>query len=104
MQTVDVAFAEEWSFDHGIMVPLNFLTPQYDLPVIPVNINCQGPPLTPLHRAWALAKHFVGRPISSPSAHCTRRYRRYLPLAGDARLRKDQRSLGSCAARALGAQ
>ena len=35
------------------MVPLHFLTPRYDLPVIPVNINCQGPPLTPLQRAWA---------------------------------------------------
>jgi len=56
MQTVDVAFAEDWLFDHGVMVPLNFLTPSYDLPVIPVNINCQGPPLTPLHRAWALGE------------------------------------------------
>jgi 2,3-dihydroxyphenylpropionate 1,2-dioxygenase len=26
------------------------------LPVIPVNINCQGPPLTPLHRAWAFGE------------------------------------------------
>ena len=51
-QTVDVAFAEEWKFDHGISVPLHFLTPDYDMPIIPVNINCQGPPLTPLHRAW----------------------------------------------------
>ena len=32
MQTVDVAFAEEWKFDHGIVVPLHFLTPHYDLP------------------------------------------------------------------------
>jgi len=56
MQTVDVAYAEEWRFDHGIMVPLHFLTPDYDLPVIPVNINCQGPPLTPLHRAWAFGE------------------------------------------------
>ena len=53
MNEVDVAFAEEWKFDHGIMVPLHFLTPRFDLPVIPVNINCQGPPLTPLARAWA---------------------------------------------------
>jgi len=53
MEEVDVAFAEEWKFDHGIMVPLHFLTPKYDLPIIPVNINCQGPPLTPLQRAWA---------------------------------------------------
>lgn len=52
MQTVDTAYAEEWKFDHGIMVPLHFLTPNYDMPIIPVNINCQGPPLTPLHRAW----------------------------------------------------
>jgi 2,3-dihydroxyphenylpropionate 1,2-dioxygenase len=56
MKTVDTAFAEEWKFDHGIMVPLNFLTPNYDMPVIPVNINCQGPPLTPLHRAWAFGE------------------------------------------------
>ena len=56
MQTVDVSYAEEWKFDHGIMVPLHFLTPRYDLPIIPVNINCQGPPLTPLHRAWALGE------------------------------------------------
>ncbi len=56
MQSVDVAFAEEWKFDHGIMVPLSFLTPEYDLPVVPVNINCQGPPLAPLHRAWAFGE------------------------------------------------
>ena len=24
MQSVDVAYSEEWKFDHGIMVPLNF--------------------------------------------------------------------------------
>ncbi len=52
MHTVDAAYAEEWKFDHGIMVPLNFLTPRYDMPIIPVNINCQGPPLTPLNRTW----------------------------------------------------
>ncbi len=56
MQTVDVAYAEEWKCDHGIMVPLHFLTPKYDLPVIPVNINCQGPPLAPLHRVWAFGE------------------------------------------------
>ena len=52
MQSVDIAYSEEWQCDHGIMVPLNFLTPNYDMPVIPCNINCQGPPLTPLNRVW----------------------------------------------------
>lgn len=56
MQTSDIAYAEEWRFDHGVMVPLHFLTPRYDIPVIPVNINCQGPPLLPLHRAWAFGE------------------------------------------------
>jgi len=56
MNTSDVAYAEEWRFDHGIMVPLHFLTPDYDIPVIPVNVNCQGPPLAPLHRACAFGE------------------------------------------------
>ncbi|MGZ8260321.1 MAG: DODA-type extradiol aromatic ring-opening family dioxygenase [Caldimonas sp.] len=56
MRDVDVAFAEEWKFDHGIMVPLHFLTPEFDLPVLPANTNCQGPPLTPLPRAWAVGE------------------------------------------------
>jgi len=56
MQTSDVSYAEEWKLDHGIMVPLHFLTPRYDLPLVPANINCQGPPLTPLTRAWAFGE------------------------------------------------
>ena len=56
MQTHDVAYAEEWRLDHGIAVPLHFLTPRFDLPIIPANINCQGPPLTPLGRAWSFGE------------------------------------------------
>ena len=56
LHEIDVAYAEEWKFDHGIMVPLHFLTPRYDLPVIPVNVNCQGPPLTPLERAYEFGR------------------------------------------------
>lgn len=56
MRDVDVAWAQEWKFDHGIIVPLHFLTPRYDLPVIPVNINCQEAPLTPLQRCWTFGK------------------------------------------------
>jgi Catalytic LigB subunit of aromatic ring-opening dioxygenase len=56
MNDVDLAYAQEWKFDHGISVPLHFLTPRYDLPIVPVNINCQGPPLIPLKRAWAFGQ------------------------------------------------
>ncbi len=64
METVDVSYAEEWKFDHGIAVPLHFLTPKFDKTIIPVNINCQGPPLTPLHRAWAFGEA-LGRAAES---------------------------------------
>ena len=56
LKTVDVAYCEEWQFDHGIMVPLHFLDPANELTIIPANINCQGPPLTPLHRAWTFGE------------------------------------------------
>jgi 2,3-dihydroxyphenylpropionate 1,2-dioxygenase len=52
----DVGYAEEWKFDHGIMVPLHHLTPNYDIPVIPANINCQAPPFSPLSRAYAFGQ------------------------------------------------
>ena len=56
LRDADVGYAEEWKFDHGIMVPLHHITPDYDLPVIPANINCQAPPLSPLHRAYEFGK------------------------------------------------
>ena len=56
MNDIDLAYSEEWKFDHGIMVPLHFLTPRFDLPVIPVNINCQGPPLIPLKRCYEFGR------------------------------------------------
>ncbi len=56
MATSDVAYAEEWRLDHGIAVPLHLLTPNYDITLIPVNINCQGPPLVPYERVWAFGE------------------------------------------------
>jgi len=56
LREADVAYAEEWKFDHGIMVPLHHLTPTYDVPVIPANINCQSPPFSPLERAYAFGR------------------------------------------------
>jgi len=44
MNDIDVAYSQEWKFDHGISVPLNFLTPDYGIEIVPVNINCQAPP------------------------------------------------------------
>lgn len=56
LQQADVSYAEEWKFDHGMMVPLHHLTPDFDIPVIPANINCQAPPLTSLSRAYEFGR------------------------------------------------
>jgi len=52
LNEIDVSYSEEWKFDHGMMVPLHHLTPKYDIPIIPANINCQSPPLTPFSRSY----------------------------------------------------
>ena len=71
MSTIDVAYAEEWKFDHGIMVPLHFLDPDNRYRIIPANINCQGPPLTPLARVFVSlvsASHLATGPWRNGSA------------------------------------
>ena len=52
--SIDMAHSQELLFDHGIMVPLHLLTPEMTLPVVPIIINCQMPPLPPLARCHAL--------------------------------------------------
>lgn len=37
-------FAQELALDHGTMIPLNFLTPDMDVPVVPIIINTLAPP------------------------------------------------------------
>lgn len=53
---VDIAHSRELLFDHGIMVPLHLLTPAMKLPVVPIIINCQMPPLPPLARCHVLGR------------------------------------------------
>jgi 2,3-dihydroxyphenylpropionate 1,2-dioxygenase len=53
---VDLAFSEELLLDHGAMVPLHFLTPKMELPVIPLFMNCLAPPLPPLSRCYRVGQ------------------------------------------------
>ncbi|NKB19852.1 MAG: extradiol ring-cleavage dioxygenase [Alphaproteobacteria bacterium] len=56
METVDLAYSGELALDHGFMVPLHFLTPDYDVPVVPLIINCMFPPYPKLGRAYELGR------------------------------------------------
>lgn len=63
----DVALVQKFSVDHSIAVPLHFLTPQMDVPVIPVFISAHVPPLPSARRCYELGRA-VARAIESWSA------------------------------------
>ena len=67
MNTVDIAYAEEWLFDHGIAVPLSFLTPRRSSGD-PGEHQLPGPPLTPCIGHGRSAKR-----CGEPSMLCRRR-------------------------------
>jgi protocatechuate 4,5-dioxygenase beta chain len=47
---VDFAFSDEFVADHSFTIPLNFLRPQGDLPVVPLFVNLLAPPVPPGRR------------------------------------------------------
>jgi aromatic ring-opening dioxygenase catalytic subunit (LigB family) len=47
---LEPSFAHELQIEHGIAVPLSFITPGFDVPVVPVLQNCMVPPLPKLSR------------------------------------------------------
>ena len=49
---LDPAFSERIVLEHGVAVPLSFLTPGFDVPVVPVLQNCMVPPLPSLRRCF----------------------------------------------------
>jgi aromatic ring-opening dioxygenase LigB subunit len=53
-------FAQELEFDHGTMVPLHFLSPRMDRPVVPVIFNTLAPPQPHARRCLEFGR-IVGR-------------------------------------------
>ena len=41
----NLAFSDRLEFDDNWSVPLHFLTPQHDVPLVPIHMNCVVPPL-----------------------------------------------------------
>jgi aromatic ring-opening dioxygenase catalytic subunit (LigB family) len=60
----DTALLQHYSVDHSVAVPLHFLTPQMQVPVVPFFISGHLPPLPPAQRCYALGQA-VGRAIAS---------------------------------------
>ena len=52
----DLAMTQEFQVDHSVMVPLHFLTPAMQLPIVPIFINGIVPPLPLTKRCFALGQ------------------------------------------------
>ncbi len=60
----DVAVTQKFAVDHSVIVPLHFLTPQMQIPVIPFFISGHVPPLPAARRCYELGR-MVRRAIES---------------------------------------
>ncbi|HEX2114687.1 MAG TPA: hypothetical protein VHM01_09810 [Alphaproteobacteria bacterium] len=49
---INFAFSDELLFDDNWSVPLKFLTPDYDVPLVPIHMNCIVPPLPATERCY----------------------------------------------------
>jgi protocatechuate 4,5-dioxygenase beta chain len=52
----DISLAQDFDLDHSIMVPLHFLTPDMEIPIVPFFINGLAPPLPSSQRCYALGQ------------------------------------------------
>ncbi len=52
----DLAVTQEFAVDHSVLVPLHFLTPNMNVPIVPVFIAGIAPPLPTARRCFALGK------------------------------------------------
>ena len=55
-QGFDLGVTQEFEVDHSVMVPLHFLTPSMQLPIVPVLIGGIVPPLPQAKRCFALGE------------------------------------------------
>ena len=53
---VDFAFSDEFILDHAFTVPLQFLRPEMDIPIVPIWTNVMAPPLPPATRFYAVGR------------------------------------------------
>jgi protocatechuate 4,5-dioxygenase beta chain len=53
---VDFAYSNELTIDHSIIVPMMFVRPEMDLPIVPILTNCIAPPMPRAKRFYEVGK------------------------------------------------
>jgi 2,3-dihydroxyphenylpropionate 1,2-dioxygenase len=61
---VDLVYSEEMRIDHSFVCPLTFITPGFDVPIVPMVQNCSRPPLPALGRSYEVGRK-VGEAIAA---------------------------------------
>jgi protocatechuate 4,5-dioxygenase beta chain len=49
---VDFAYSDEFRIDHAFTMPLSFIRPEMDLPIVPIFTNIMAPPIPPAQRFY----------------------------------------------------
>ncbi len=56
---IDFSYSQEMTLDHAYMVPLNFITPKMDLPIVPLHIGSLLPPCPTARRCYKIGKQIA---------------------------------------------
>ncbi len=60
---MDFASSQELPLDHAEVVPLSFITPTWNIPIVPIVVNAFAPPMPSLKRCWQVGA-FVRKTIT----------------------------------------
>ena len=69
---IEPGYAYELAFDHGTMIPLHFLRPEMDLPVVPIFFNTLASPQPSARRCLELGK-IVGKIVGDIARRSNKR-------------------------------
>ncbi|MFC0682881.1 hypothetical protein ACFFGH_34040 [Lysobacter korlensis] len=56
-EAIDFSVSLEWRLDHSFVIPLQYVRPELDLPVVPIHTNASLPPVPSVRRFVALGAH-----------------------------------------------
>ncbi|WP_283133349.1 extradiol ring-cleavage dioxygenase [Rhizohabitans arisaemae] len=63
---IDFAASDDFRADHSILLPLLYLTPELDIPIVPVFTNCMAPPLPKASRFFEVGTAIRQSILDSP--------------------------------------
>jgi protocatechuate 4,5-dioxygenase, beta chain len=66
-QGVDFAFSEEFMLDHAFTMPLSFIRPEMDVPIVPLWTNVMAPPIPPAQRFYNVGLAIRGIVAAMPA-------------------------------------